>query len=230
MIKHIIAVNVVAPLPRATFNECLLLLNNEKRERICRFKYFEDAQRSLLGELLILYMIKKCNIPLKDISLSKNKYGKPILNGKQDFYFNISHSGRWVVGACGDIPLGIDIEEIKEIDISLMQNILMEDEYKELMKRTGAEFLAFFYDLWTYKESFIKAIGTGMSTPITSFSLYDELLLSVEKQTFKQYEIDKNYKFSICALQKNVEFPNSLTIISNSYLCKTIINSIMKKM
>lgn len=44
-------------------------------------------------------------------TITYNKYGKPYL---KNFYFNISHSGRWVVLACANEDVGIDIEKIQE--------------------------------------------------------------------------------------------------------------------
>ncbi|MDF2858604.1 MAG: hypothetical protein K0Q87_4455 [Neobacillus sp.] len=39
-----------------------------------------------------------------------------------DCYFNISHSGDWVVGTIGTVPLGIDIEEMVRLDLLIAKH------------------------------------------------------------------------------------------------------------
>ncbi|WP_257149478.1 4'-phosphopantetheinyl transferase family protein [Bacillus cereus] len=44
-------------------------------------------------------------------------------------------------------------------------------EIEDLNLKVLTEKNDYFYDLWTLKESYIKAIGTGLSTPFNSFTI-----------------------------------------------------------
>ena len=46
------------------------------------------------------------------LKFEKNQYGKPYLSEHPDFYFNISHSGEYVLCAIDNNPIGVDIEEV----------------------------------------------------------------------------------------------------------------------
>ena len=56
---------------------------------------------------------EKLGISPQALVLEKNENGKPTVQGHPAFYFNLSHAGDYVVLAHGDVPLGVDIEQIR---------------------------------------------------------------------------------------------------------------------
>nr|WP_244491575.1 4'-phosphopantetheinyl transferase superfamily protein [Paenibacillus jamilae] len=124
------------------------------------------------------------------------------------FHFNVSHSGKWVVCAIDDHPLGIDIEQLRPIDFEVGRVCFSDTEYDALMHQDAESRLSYFYDLWTLKESFVKAEGQGLTLPLKSFSFELETQPSIGFTTegfttvychFKQYELDPDYKMAVCA-------------------------------
>ena len=192
---------------KSDFTELLSLLSEEKKVKVSQFIHVEDALRTLKGEWLLRTVIsKELNIPFKEISIMTDNYGKPYLLNKKDFYFNISHSGQWVVCALDTEPVGIDVELMLPVDFGIAEQFFSTDEQKRLFSRGDKEKLPFFYELWTVKESFIKTVGKGLSIPLNSFSVnfeerkIDFLEYSKENYYFKQYNIDDNYKMAVSGM------------------------------
>ncbi|MCL0100696.1 hypothetical protein M1N80_02650 [Peptococcaceae bacterium] len=98
----------------------VLLHSNLPFLRINRFFHFEDVKRVLVADILVKYGIyKNTKIGIKNMSFVENNYGKPFLKNTNDLYFNVSHSGEWVVCAIHHHPIGIDIEQVKKIEIDI---------------------------------------------------------------------------------------------------------------
>ena len=97
------------------------------------------------------YLLKKY-LPEGEIKEMEN--GKPYLeNGP---FFNISHSGEYVVLAIHPTKeVGIDIEKIDENRVSTIRFVLNEDE-----KKTND--ITTLFQIWSNKESLAKCISTGL--------------------------------------------------------------------
>lgn len=152
------------------FAKLLDYVSPEKKGRIQRFMRFEDAQRSLLGDILARYALcKKIGIKNKSLIFTKNEYGKPFLK-HYDTHFNISHSANWVLCAVDTKPVGVDVEKVSSIDFNIAKRFFSPQEYMLLMNQAEDKRQEFFFKIWTLKESFIKAEGKGLSIPLDSFN------------------------------------------------------------
>jgi 4'-phosphopantetheinyl transferase len=178
----------------------------QRRNQIGRFVHLEDAYRSLFGEILVRTMIRKeLGYDNREIDFAKNEYGKPYLAGSDSFSFNVSHSGKWVALIYGQGRLGVDIEEIRPIDLTIAERFFSGEEYSDLLLRPEAERTDYFYEIWTLKESYVKALGSGLSHPLTSFSVRTHqdgtigLTTDTEAFYFKSYDMNSAYKFSACS-------------------------------
>lgn len=157
-----------------------------------------------------------------------NEYGKPFLdNYDDDVYFNISHSGKWLVCCIDFFQVGIDIEATKHINMCLAERVFSKNEFESLILRNIFEREDFFFELWTLKESYIKAVGKGLSIPLDSFTMKmnkgNITVCSVnesEDYYFRQYNLDENYKMAVCA-RKN-EFSDKVIILDMNVLYEAI--------
>lgn len=210
---EIYAISINENYPKNEFETIIKFLCKEKQEKLKRLKFFEDALRTLAGEIIIRNIVKrKYKINFEDIIFKKNINGKPYIDNIKGFHFNISHSGKWVVCAISDALIGIDIEKIKETNFKVAKRFFSEEEYIDLSNKESVSKTEYFYDIWTLKEAYLKAIGTGLTVPLRSFTLKKEnkdiCIKTKDKDynwNFNQYEIDKDYKLSLCA--ENEGFP-----------------------
>lgn len=210
--NQIQAYYIPSHIKQNAFEYFLQFVSKDRKEKIYRYKSIKDAYRSLIGDIGVRLLIcKKFEINNKQIVYHYNKFGKPSVKLGVPFFFNISHSGDWVVIINNSSKVGIDIERIQSIDIDIAKNYFTRLEYEHLLsKEEKKEQIRCFFDLWTLKESYIKFIGKGLSIPLHSFSIIkksnrynilhsqDELNYS-EEVFFQQYNLGKSYSFSVCS-------------------------------
>jgi len=112
--------------------------------------------------------------PPEAIEFDFGAYGKPYLPGPKNpdrLMFNLSHSGDDILFAFTRIAeIGVDIETARER--TLMDRIAERhyhpNEFGDLKKLTGPAFVDRFYEYWTLKEAWIKALGHGLNYPIST--------------------------------------------------------------
>lgn len=201
------------------FDDLLNCISSGKREKILRMQNRADARRSLLGDVLARYALcKKLCVVNKQLAFGTNPYGKPILTSSNKVHFNISHSGEWVVCAVDNYYVGIDVETVRQIDLQIAEEILLQEEYQLLMRQEESSRLKYFYMYWTLKESYLKAIGKGFGMLQDSFiagARRDTDLFSVDpagKYHFSHPYINNGVVCSVC--------------FQSQALCKFTYNSI----
>ncbi len=153
-----------------------LSLSNDEHERAGRFQ-FEHLRRSFIVARGVLRSIlagyKNCKPG--DIQFEYAKTGKPLLSkqaGPVEFCFNLSHSGDLVVIAVTlGRQIGIDIEHIRPIREmkEIAERTFSQAENQQLETVPEEQKLKAFFNCWTRKEAFIKAIGDGISFPLDQF-------------------------------------------------------------
>ena len=173
-------------------HQLLKIVNEEQKEKALRFKNEKDQVRSLLSS----YLINQ----LSGEPLLHNEMGKPYYeNGP---YFNVSHSGRYVMMAVSTREIGIDIEENIPKDMSLLTKIFNEAEAKMIKEHAD------FYYLWCAKESLIKCMGSSIShvkeipsLPLNGLKtfkgkdyqcqtfIYDKHIVSITRDGYEKFEL-----------------------------------------
>ena len=164
-----------------------------QKEKALRYANEIDQIRSLLSSYLKNQLSRE--------ELLKNENGKPYFaNGP---YFNISHSGKYVLMVVSTAEIGVDIEEIKNKDMSSLIRIFNEAEAKMIKEHSD------FYYLWCAKESLIKCMGLSVGKvreipglPLNGLKtfkgkdyqcksfIYDKHIVSITREGNEEYEID----------------------------------------
>ena len=133
-------------LGKKHFRFLLENVSTGQKEKALRYANEIDQIRSLLSSYLKNQLSRE--------ELLKNENGKPYFaNGP---YFNISHSGKYVLMVVSTAEIGVDIEEIKNKDMSSLVRIFNEAEAKMIKEHSD------FYYLWCAKESLIKCMGLSV--------------------------------------------------------------------
>ncbi len=196
------------------------MLPQERRESVDRAKRQEIAQKRLYtGAFLQHVLSKETGLSVGQLHYRYNEWGKPELDvdiilretdldtSSQDLirhiYFNLSHSGEYVVLAVSDSPVGVDVEHKSKSYEILAKRCFCEEEYKDIQAAiTEEERKHRFLEYWTMKEAYIKCIGEGMRIPMNSFQIQRgaEGLSSVleENMCFKTWFLGGRYCVSVC--------------------------------
>lgn len=167
-------------------------VNESQKEKAMKYKNEIDQIRSLASSYLVN--------SLSNEPLLFNDMGKPFFeNGP---YFNISHSGKYIVMAVSNKEVGVDIEENVEKNMSSLIRIFNEAEAKMIKEHAD------FYYLWCAKESLIKCIGSSIShvkeipsLPLNGLKtykgndyqsktfVYDKHIVSITRESKEEFEI-----------------------------------------
>ena len=105
-----------------------------------------------------------------------NEYGKPhIVNlpAQVDLRFNLSHTqGLAVLALAFNRDLGVDVEYLgrQETNADIAERFFAPEEVLDFIAQPEHQKSARFLEYWTLKESYIKAIGMGLSCPLESFA------------------------------------------------------------
>jgi 4'-phosphopantetheinyl transferase len=82
--------------------------------------------------------------------------------------------------------------------------------------------LDYFFDLWTLKESYLKAIGTGLTKSLRSFTIQKNsdgiCLLEDEVKNdalLEQVQFDRGYKLSVCTWDESINDNISVLFIND---------------
>ena len=135
--------------------QCLPLLTESRRRAAESCKEKSARLRGIAAGLLLRHVLGVRS----DEELSENEYGKPyLISGKAQF--NLSNAGKYSLLAVSDIPIGADIEPIREDFPNDLRRYFLPEELGWLDGEPTAER---FYTLWTRLESMLKAQGVGFA-------------------------------------------------------------------
>ena len=175
------------------------------------------------------------SFPHTSLCLTRTDRGKPIVEGTTvdkegrqhgslmgSIHYNVSHAGNWVVLAGGAGRLGVDLMQTKDSRVDRLDNFfrLMQGQFTAAEwsvirsnEKTPEEQLAAFFRNWTLKESYVKAVGTGLNLDLQTLDFKVEAELTkgkVEDRTklvrdgnetswrFEESFLDPEHVVSVC--------------------------------
>lgn len=174
---HVWYARVPVEISQATQTACLKLLTSDERARMERFA-FENLKREFLVTRMLCRttLSRYSHIEPREWRFSPNDYGRPEISNSEAprwLKFNLSNVRSMVVCAVTrDVDIGIDIESLDRADalMDIAEHYFAKSELEGLLCLDPALRRRRFFELWTLKESYIKARGMGLSIPLEKFA------------------------------------------------------------
>lgn len=150
------------------------LLSLYRREKLSRQTNGLVRRQSLLSELLLRHALRESGLVLPAaLELRTGEYGKPYL-ADGSFFFSLSHSGNAVLCAVGERELGADIQLRTPFNEAMLHRFFAPEERDFVLAASDRD--EAYTEIWTEKESYIKAAGRGFTLPLASFSVLDRAI------------------------------------------------------
>jgi len=166
------------------------------QEKLRIYKDLNKIYQRIIGLELLQEAINELKlndkISLNDINY--NEYGKPFLT--TNFDFSISYTKDCVfLGTCEGGKIGIDAEIWIEKDIKPYEEYFSKKEWKIICSSNQPS--KCFFEFWTRKEAFVKAIGIGVYMDLSSFEVIENLIeYNGEKWKIETQFIEEKYILS----------------------------------
>lgn len=155
-------------IDRDRLSEFSNYLSPEERQRAAKFINPIHSDRWIAARGYLRYILSQyLDLPPDRIVFSYGEQGKPTIAGCP-IEFNLSHShDRAVYGISPKYPIGIDLEYIHPLPAADLVDRFFSSTEQSIFHNLPTEIQqAAFFHAWTQKEAYLKACGTGLSTPL----------------------------------------------------------------
>ncbi|WP_341367379.1 4'-phosphopantetheinyl transferase superfamily protein [Yoonia sp. BS5-3] len=145
-------------------------LSADEQARANRFVFARDRDRYVAGRARLRAILSQyLDQPAADIRFGYGSHGRPGVDG---IAFNLSHTGdQALLAVAQDVVLGVDIEAIAPIEMAVAKAHFAPEELRALLALPEPGQVPAFYRCWTRKEAYLKAMGTGLATDLSSFTV-----------------------------------------------------------
>jgi 4'-phosphopantetheinyl transferase len=153
-------------------------LSAAEMKQAAEFHFARDRRRFIVRRAVLRQLLAaNLGLPPAEIRIESAGLQKPKIAAAQNsgrMGFNTSHSGdRALVALAKNCEVGVDIEQHRDLPdaADLARNFFSERENRELDSLSGPARTEGFFNCWTRKEAFVKAVGLGLSYPLKDFSV-----------------------------------------------------------
>ena len=174
-----------------------------------RFQFLHNKISYIVVHGLLRWMLGRyLGIPPKAIEFTYGLSGKPYLYGySRRMFFNLSHSsGLSVLAFDPEYEIGVDVEKIdEEFDYEPIVKLFFTKKEGRYIRKTKEEWRERFYEIWTRKEAYLKAIGVGITENLNVEVLKERMKGNVLKEKkniqmdflFKSIIYEKNFRITL---------------------------------
>ena len=153
------------------------ILSDDEIARYERFFFDRDRHLHLVAWALVRSMLSRyADVAPEQWEFRTNQWGRPEIAGPDPappLRFNLSHTrGLIACIVAPELDVGVDVEDRRR-DTSgreIARRFFSSREVAALERRTEEEQATAFFEYWTLKEAYIKAVGVGISLGLGRFS------------------------------------------------------------
>lgn len=162
------------PLPAlddALLQRYTTLLNAEEQERLAGLRR-DSVRKVFLASRALLRTTLAARFGCEPAALrfNRDRNGKPqLLEPATHWQFNLSHAGDWAVLAvtnAGAIGIDVEVHERRNNLAGIARRFYTPQENIALQSLSETEWNRRFFELWTLKEAYVKALGRGIATAL----------------------------------------------------------------
>jgi len=154
--------------------ELFAWLSEEERARCKRFVQKADQLTYLAAHSLLRFALGLVGQQSPDHwEFKREPQGRPVLTnwaGEKTLWFSLTHTRGMVAAALAPfVHVGIDVESSGRSHDALLiaEEHFAPEETAWLRRLDPADLSNAFYSLWTRKEAILKALGTGLHSPMS---------------------------------------------------------------
>ncbi len=151
------------------FAACADVLPPEERRDADRFVHAADRRRAVVSRAHLRTVLSRyAPLAPRDWRFEPGPHGRPEIAGARapDLRFSVAHTREHVVCAVTVLDaIGVDLEPVgRDVsDLLGATSILAAREIEALQATAPPERSRRFLEIWTRKEAYLKALGTGLS-------------------------------------------------------------------
>lgn len=160
----------------AALAACRRLLSDEETAQAARFRFERDRDLYVVAHALVRTALScYAEVPPWEWRFQTVGHGKPLIAAEHGstLRFNLSHTrGMAVCAVTAAGEIGVDVEFLGRArsDLELAERYFAPAETATLVGLSPETLHDRFLQFWTLKESYIKAVGTGLSMPLDCFA------------------------------------------------------------
>jgi 4'-phosphopantetheinyl transferase len=174
-VSYVLPEPVVSAALRAEYEA---LLSDDERARSAQFVFGADRWRYIVAHALVRITLSRyAAVPPQAWTFEATASGRPEICGPagvSPLRFSLSHTrGLIAVAVTRRADVGVDAERIDpSADMTaLARQFFAPAEVQMLEAATHDRRAHAFFELWTLKEAYVKALGVGLSLPLNSFAI-----------------------------------------------------------
>lgn len=201
----------------STVEQLFNRLSSEERQRAAKYYFVKDREHFIVARGVLRGILGRyLGVRPERIRFSYNRFGKPSLNIRTDdnlLRFNVSHSrGIALYALTWGHEIGLDIEYMRQdiASLEIARNFFSPFEVSVLSALPASLQPAAFFNCWTRKEAYIKAIGTGLSQSLQQFTV--SMIPGEPARLLRTINPEETQRWSLIDLSPHPDYKAALVV------------------